>query len=149
MRKRFSRPAFLFLSSFTLLLAANLCATAQDKRTAADGVFTAAQAARGKTAYFNECVACHGGELQGEEDNPPLTGKPFIDHWGGKPVSGLFGFINRMMPPGNGGSLGANGDADVLAYILSQNGFPAGAAELPTDPKILSTVTINKPDQQK
>jgi cytochrome c len=128
------------------LLVMGICgAVAQQARSAADGVYTAAQATRGKALYFDNCALCHGGELQGEEDNPPLTGAPFMKHWGGAPVNGLFGFINRTMPPGNGGTLGAGADADIVAYLLSQNNFPAGQEELPPDPTALTAITINKP----
>jgi hypothetical protein len=41
--------------------------------------------------------------------------------------------------------LGGQGNADVTAYILSANKFPAGASELPTDMATLRTLTINKP----
>jgi quinoprotein glucose dehydrogenase len=142
---------FRFRVGLSLLLATGFysSATAQQAHTTADGIYTAAQAARGKTLYFNDCIACHGGELQGEEDNPSLTGQPFMSKWGGQPVSMLLDFINRTMPPGNGGVLGATGDADVVAFILSYNGFPAGRSELPTNMDVLRAITINKSSQPK
>lgn len=114
-------------------------------RTAQDGVFTEAQANRGNALYQDNCAACHGGSLQGEEENPPLSGKHFSSHWGGLPVSALYNFINTQMPLGQPGSLGAQGDADVVAYILSVNKFPAGQTELAADNNALKAITINKP----
>jgi cytochrome c len=139
---RLAGPAYIAGSLFVT----GLCgAVAQQVHNAADGVYTATQAARGKALYFDNCVLCHGGELQGEEDDPPLTGEPFMKHWGGAPVNGLFGFVNRTMPPGNPGTLGAAADADIVAFLLSQNNFPVGQDELPPDPKVLSAIIINKP----
>jgi hypothetical protein len=85
---------------------------------------------------------CHGGELEGVEDAPPLAGAPFIAHWGGLPLGALHAFIDKNMPPGNGGMLGAAGDAKVVAYILSRNRFPAGPAELPADPHELGLMIL-------
>ena len=116
-------------------------------RTAQDGVFTNAQANRGNALYQDNCASCHGGSLQGEEENPPLSGKHFSSRWGGLPVSAIYGFINTQMPLGQPGSLGVQADADIVAYILSVNKFPAGLAELPTDNNALKAITINKPQQ--
>ena len=62
-----------------------------------------------------------------------LSGNHFFARFGGMPVSGLYGFINTQMPLGQAGALGAQGNADVTAYILQTNKFPAGQTELPAD----------------
>ena len=113
--------------------------------TAQDGVFTDAQANRGNALYQDNCASCHGGSLQGEEENPALSGKHFSSRWGGLPVSAIYGFINTQMPLGQPGALGVQADADIVAYILSVNKFPAGQTELPADNNVLKTITINKP----
>jgi cytochrome c len=136
-----------FSQACIILVAAAGAAAAQDTspaRTAADGIYTAAQADRGNTLYQNSCASCHGGALQGEEENPPLEGRHFFSRWGGLPASALFGFINTQMPLGQAGALGAQGNADVTAYILQTNKFPAGASELPADNAALRSITINK-----
>ncbi len=111
-------------------------------RPASGGVYTAAQAARGKGFYSDNCLQCHGAELEGVEDAPPLAGKPFMAHWGGQPVGAVHAFIDKNMPPGNGGALGAVSEADVVAYILSRNGFAAGTTPLPSDPTGLSAILL-------
>jgi hypothetical protein len=35
--------------------------------------------------------------------------------------------------------------ADVIAYLLKLNNFPAGPADLPTDKEALSLITMEKP----
>jgi mono/diheme cytochrome c family protein len=109
---------------------------------ASQGVYTAAQMAQGKSFYSDNCLQCHGGELDGVEDAPPLTGKLFISKWGGLPVGALHAFIDKNMPPGNGGALGAVSEAAVVAYILSKNYFPAGTTPLPADPAGLNNIAI-------
>jgi len=113
-------------------------------RLASSGVYTAAQAAHGKTLYSDSCLACHGGDLDGVEDAPSLAGKAFLAKWGGRPVGTLHAFIGKTMPPGNGGALGPVQEADIVSYILSRNNFPPGSAPLPTDPQGLSAITIDK-----
>jgi mono/diheme cytochrome c family protein len=117
-------------------------APATAMRAASDGVYTAAQSARGKGFYSDTCINCHGGELDGVEDAPPLAGKPFMSKWGGLPVGALHAFIDKNMPPGNGGALGAVSEADIVAYILSKNNFPAGSNALPADPQSLAGISI-------
>ena len=108
----------------------------------ADGPYTDAQAARGKTAALESCTSCHGGGLTGGEDAPPLTGSAFLGKWGKLPVSALFDFINTQMPLGAPGSLGAQTNADITAYILSLSQVPAGQKELPPDAAALGNVII-------
>jgi mono/diheme cytochrome c family protein len=111
-------------------------------RTALQGVYTDAQAAQGKAFYSDNCLQCHGGELDGVEDAPPLAGKLFMSKWGGLPVGALHAFIDKSMPPGNGGALGAVSETDVVAYILSKNNFPSGSTPLPADPEGLNAIAI-------
>jgi S-disulfanyl-L-cysteine oxidoreductase SoxD len=141
-------PTSRLRSAYLILLftgASAGIASAQASKTAADGIYTTAQAGRGNSLYQDNCSSCHGGSLQGEEENPPLSGKHFSSYWGGLPVSALYGFINTQMPLGQPGSLGVQGDADIIAYILSVNKFPAGQSELPADNNALKAITINKP----
>ncbi len=47
------------------------------------------------------------------------------------------------MPLGQPGALGAQGSADVTAYILSVNEYPAGSVELAPDMKTLRAILID------
>jgi mono/diheme cytochrome c family protein len=106
------------------------------------GVYTKDQAARGKTRYFTACAACHGGQLQGDGDTPELAGKLFMKRWGDQSVAALFTFATSQMPIGRPGSLGAQGYADVIAYILANNGYPDGTKELPANELALEGIII-------
>jgi mono/diheme cytochrome c family protein len=106
------------------------------------GVFTADQAAQGKTVFENKCVTCHGAELNGGEMAPPLAGAMFTSNWTGQSLGDLFTRIHTTMPQNDPGSLTNAEVAQVLAYILSFNQFPAGAAPLPSDEASLGQIGI-------
>jgi mono/diheme cytochrome c family protein len=102
-------------------------------RTVWDGVFTADQAARGRTQFAAHCVECHGGSLEGGE-GPALVGDRFWNSWRESTVDALLTHVSKNMPLSDDGSaagkLSAMTYADIVAYILSSNGFPAGQADL-------------------
>lgn len=99
-------------------------------RSVWDGVYTAEQAQRGEPVYARECSTCHGEKLAGHEDSPPLAGPEFLDGWDGSTLDKLFDKVRLTMPKGEPGTVSVREKADVLAYILSANKFPAGKAEL-------------------
>lgn len=113
-----------------------------------DGAFTEEQAVRGKALYTRNCGGCHGNSLRGSPGGPAIAGSRFNNHWAsGVPVGGLYEFIRTQMPPGKAGSLPPQSYIDIVAYVLSFNGFPAGEAELPTDEDQLFSITIERPAQ--
>ena len=57
----------------------------------------------------------------------------------------LYTTIVKFMPDDNPGSVSGREAADVLAYILQGNDFPAGAQALPDDPAALRTIRIVEP----
>jgi len=92
-----------------------------------EGIYTDAQASRGNIVFSTTCARCHSLDSQG---NRPLSGKKFFDSYTQKTVGDLFGFVQKNMPNGNGGSLSDDTYADLVALILRSNGIPAGATEL-------------------
>jgi mono/diheme cytochrome c family protein len=95
-----------------------------------DGVYTEDQAKRGEPVYRKECASCHGDLATGGESAPPLTGGAFLANWNGLTVGDLFDRIRKTMPQSAPRRLTRRQDADVLAYLLSVNKFPAGKTEL-------------------
>ncbi|MBB3694287.1 c-type cytochrome [Sphingomonas sp. BK580] len=108
------------------------------------GVYTAAQVQRGAAVYAAHCASCHGDALGGNDQAPALAGSGFLANWNGQSAAALFTRIKTTMPFDNPNSLGAAKVADVEAMILSKNGFPAGAAELPSDAGALGTIAITQ-----
>ena len=49
------------------------------------------------------------------------------------------------MPANNPGSVSRQENADILAYILSYNKYPAGKDELPRETQILNQIRIDAP----
>jgi len=98
-----------------------------------NGVFTDAQAQRGRRFYSEHCASCHGANLEGGEYRP-LQGERFWIAWQDTTVDYLLGKVSTTMPHSEDGSLkgtlGAHVYADIVAHILNTNGFPAGTSEL-------------------
>jgi mono/diheme cytochrome c family protein len=107
-----------------------------------DGVYTADQATQGKAIYADKCATCHGADLNGAEMAPPLMGAAFLGDWVGQSADDLFTRIHTTMPANDPGSLSNAQAAQVTAYILSANQFPAGSTALPSDDAGLSQIAI-------
>jgi mono/diheme cytochrome c family protein len=96
--------------------------------------FTQEQADRGEAEYAHNCLDCHGSRLDnGEFGGPPLKGSSFARHWDAANVAALFSFMKAKMPPDRPGQLNDETYADLIAYILGENGFAPGNKELSTD----------------
>ena len=98
--------------------------SAQD---AAQGYFTAQQAANGEAVFNANCSKCHGKNLQGVEA-PGLTGPDVMGTWG--TAQGMFGYFSVAMPPTAPGKLDKASYLAIMAHILDFNGAPAGTHEL-------------------
>jgi mono/diheme cytochrome c family protein len=96
---------------------------AQGDKSVNDGIYTAAQADRGATTFKASCTACH--------ETSRFTGDEFLAGWTEKPLHELFAHMSATMPEDNPGSLKPQQYADVVAYFLKLNGYPAGKTELP------------------
>jgi len=101
-------------------------------RTVADKVYTDAQAVRGAAVYESACTGCHRADLGGGT-GPALKDQRFARQFAGKDLRALFTKVATTMPRNAPGSLGDNVSLDVVAYLLRENGFPAGSEELTAD----------------
>jgi mono/diheme cytochrome c family protein len=70
----------------------------QSAPTVWDGVYSEAQAARGKEAYRQECAACHLDSLGGIDMAPGLAGNAFLTTWNELSVGDLFERTRISMP---------------------------------------------------
>ena len=111
-------------------------------RTVWDSIYSDSQATRGQTIFGQTCVKCHGETLQGIDDALPLAGNSFLDGWNNKSVGSLYERISSSMPDDDPGSLTKQQVADVIAYMLRFNRFPAGSVELPTQADLLKEIMI-------
>jgi hypothetical protein len=101
-----------------------------EPRSVWDGVYTEEQAKRGEPLYYHDCSSCHGEKLQGDDNSPALAGTDFFSDWNGLTLGKLFDKIRLTMPRDGPSQVSNPEKADILAYILSVNKFPAGKTEL-------------------
>ena len=139
-----------------------LCAVAgaQQKRTAADGVYLVDQAKRGQDHYRKRCVLCHldkgqgrdaepvitgqSLEREGDAEAPPVAGDAFLKKWNGHTARELYDKMATTMPVGGAGSLKPQEYADVLAFLFDLNKLPPGQQELPANRDQLDLITIGR-----
>jgi mono/diheme cytochrome c family protein len=109
-------------------------------RSTWDGVYSAEQAARGGDLYMNTCAQCHGPRMGGIDAAPALTGGGFASNWNGVALGDMVERIRVSMPQNAPGSLSRQQVADVLAYMLRENGFPPGEKALPRQTAFLQMI---------
>jgi quinoprotein glucose dehydrogenase len=112
-------------------------------RSSWSGVFTAAQADRGKQLFMDNCAKCHGESLAGDEAAPQLAGSNFLSNWNGENVADLVERIHTSMPADDPGKLSLASATDLAAFILASNQMPPGQAELPRDPTVQQQIRID------
>jgi len=134
--------------ALTALLTCTIAVRAQNTEPRIwQGVYTAAQAERGKTSFNSSCLRCHGDKLQGNTA-PALSGDRFYTSWGNEVIASLFAKIRDTMPPNFGTSIDDQTKLDIVAYILQTNGYPVGPGELALTGTDLPTAQILKKGEQ-
>ena len=127
------RVAFAFVVCLVALAVSRTTGRAQESpKTVAAGVYTDAQATRGALSYQAECSGCHRSDMGGST-GPALIEQRFARVFAGKDLKTLFTKISTTMPRNAAGSLGEGVYLDIVAHVLRENGFPAGAQELTAD----------------
>jgi alcohol dehydrogenase (cytochrome c) len=121
--------ACLFLSGAAAAAFGIAIATAQSQ-PASNGVYTPDQATIGATTFQTICAKCHQPDLRGSSEAPPLAGGPFLSAWRGRTTNDLYTKIQGSMPADNPRTLSDQAVGALVAYILRQNGAPAGNQEL-------------------
>ena len=96
-----------------------------DEPNTTDGIYSEAQAARGRQVFEQICTECH---VPADWMEPA-----FQERWEEASVFRLWYWIYERMPHGNPGSLTREQVTDALTYIFQLNGLPPGPSELATD----------------
>ncbi len=96
--------------------------------------YTSRQASRGGGLFRDNCVSCHASS--------EFAGSSFQRRWRNRSVGDIYEFILYSMPDDNPGGLPAQTYADIVAYMLELNDFPAGESELPTSMDTLRQMKI-------
>ena len=115
-------------------------------RSVWDGAYTADQAERGKVVYEEQCAFCHLSDLRGQGFAPSLVEDTFKGRWQDGNLGDLFTIVQATMPQDKPASLQERQYADIVAFLLRSNSYPAGQQELRPDPTALRNVTFKRPD---
>jgi S-disulfanyl-L-cysteine oxidoreductase SoxD len=107
--------------------------------------FTQAQVLAGHKDYYTYCGECHGDNLAGSGEVPPLTGDTFNGDWSNKSIHDFYAFVSTAMPQGLAGDLSPESYSNIIAYILAANGAKPGAAPFDRNSTVkLGTITDGK-----
>lgn len=106
----------------------------QSAKTVNDAVYTAAQAERGRKFFESSCTTCH--------EVGRFSGPDFIKVWEGESLYAIYDLMRTTMPEDNPGGLQPQQYADITAYFLQLNDFPAGDEELPGNDEAMRGVKI-------
>jgi mono/diheme cytochrome c family protein len=110
-------------------------AQAAAQPTSNDGIYTKAQADGAKKQFDKICADCHPFTVAAKKKpkDLPLGDEPFFENWTGRPLAELVTLIALTMP-NDGSAVVTEAEAvDLVAYMLQQNGFPAGSKPLTKD----------------
>ena len=86
------------------------------------GVYSAAQAQRGREAFAQDCRECHASS--------EFRGREFEFTWRRRTAWDLYRELRRTMPEDFPGALAPRTYVDLIAYVLEINDYPSGGAEL-------------------
>jgi len=111
----------------------------QVRETSMDGIYTLAQAERGKGLFTSLCERCHSVQ--------EFSGRSFDSIWAGVPAAALYARIANTMPFDQPGSLGIPQVTALMAHIFNENDMPAGDKPLEGDIDWLMSVSLARPAQ--
>ncbi len=136
--------ALLAATTLVVVLAAGAGGQTASTSPLLTGAFTEEQAVHGQALYYEHCLSCHGEEMTGLDQAPPLAGPRFSSVWDGEPLWSLLERIETM-PPTAPGSLSRPDSVDLLTYMLWYNGLPLGEAPLSSEQGVLAEMTFEAP----
>ena len=117
---------------------AGVTAAVRQTKSVLEGIYTNTQANRGQVLYHNVCESCHAPDLAGGKVVPEMVGQTFVARWSGQTVGDLFERVLVSMPEDDPSSVSRQAKADIVAFVLRVNGFPAGDAELADRTEVLN-----------
>lgn len=113
--------------------AAPAAATPETAPTSVSSV-PAEQARRGQNAFLASCTACHG--------SAEFSDGAFRTRWRNRTAADLFDLMSATMPEDAPNSLPAERYVEIVAYILTLNGFESAAGGTPWTVSALGGVSL-------
>ena len=126
----------ILIGAILLPVAAAIVNGQTPTKTTNSGVYTAAQAERGKKTFAEKCTTCH--------EPSRFSGDTFHEAWDGKAMKELWDVASGTMPEDNPGSLKQQEYGDILAYFLALNEYPTGDTELQGDASAMAAIKVEK-----
>lgn len=107
-------------------------AAATPQQSTNDGIYSKVQADGAKAQYGKLCADCHPFSEAGKKKpkDVPLGGDSFFQNWAGRSVGELATTIALTMPNDGSAVVTEEEALNLVAYILQQNGVPAGKKAL-------------------
>jgi mono/diheme cytochrome c family protein len=99
------------------------------------GIYSQAQANRGRDQFRSMCAECH--------TVPEFSDNAFKLKWSRRSLGDLYTFIHQNMPDSAPGILTPQQAVDLTSYILSLNAVPAGSAQLAPDETRLNGISLS------
>lgn len=103
-------------------------------KTIYSGIYTAAQADRGKSIQEAECFVCHAAD--------DWAGGRLLTNYTGQSMLAFVEHLRSTMPLDEPGRLEYGQYVDVAARILQINNVPTGSSELSTDTDELAAIRM-------
>lgn len=104
-------------------------------------LFTSTQADSGKIKFLTYCAMCHGPNLLGRS-GPALRGPNFASAKADFHVGDVFTIVAQNMPATAPATLTHDDYVEIMAFLLLQNGYPAGENALTFDDATKSKVKL-------
>ncbi len=127
------RPSSPSQATATATLSQPAKTTASGADSAPPALYTKAQAEAGAQVFASKCALCHGANLQGTAA-PSVAGTDFLStaQHNGWTLEVIRYLVFNDMPFNAPASLSSTEYADVLAFLLASNCYPAGDKPFPT-----------------
>ena len=141
--ERMEKPVLGLAALLFVLAASTTAAEGQAAATThldSGGFYSAEQAERGRESFRRTCRECHTAS--------EFRGNDFESQWQRQNAWNLFNEISWNMPETAPGSLTDQTYADIVAYILLLNRYPAGGEDLAATPESMGSVPLG-PDADK
>jgi len=107
----------------------------QNEQTVWDGVYSRAQAERGRVLFDAECSRCHGVM--------DFVGDDYMATWEGQTLRDFYLYVSSGMPPDQHEPIeDFLAYAELVAYLLQANALPPGQTDLTANLDRLDRIRI-------
>ena len=109
------------------------------------GVYSKAEAERGRQAFRKLCGRCHGADMKGGLTAPSLVGDKFFDRWSDLRLGDVVAYIQAAMPREHEFYVPADSARAIISLMLQESGVPAGHQPMSKDIDVQHSILITRP----